>query len=72
MSYMPTSEEIRAEMDAMPGLGEMQAINRIRSREELRRVASRHYPGGAIGTVRRHQMAESIDAFMALGRREEK
>ncbi|WDA36434.1 hypothetical protein [Sphingobium sp. YC-XJ3] len=72
MSYMPTSEEIRAEMEAMPGLGEMQAINRIRSREELRRVAFRHYPNGSFGPSIRSQMAESIDAFMALGRREEK
>ena len=71
MNYMPTSEEIRAEMDAMPGLGEMQAINRIRSREELRRVAFRHYPGGSFGPRIRAQMAESIEAFMALGRRKE-
>lgn len=68
--FMPTSEEIRAEMESMPGLGEMQAINRIRSREELQRVAFRHYPGGAIGTVRRHQMAESIDAFISLSKGE--
>lgn len=70
MSYLPSREQIHAEMEAMPGLGEMQAINRIRSREELRRVAFRHYPVGSFGPCIRSQMAESIDAFMALGRRE--
>lgn len=72
MSYLPSREQIRAEMEAMPGLGEMQAINRIRSREELRRLASRSYPGGSFGPRIRSQTAESIDAFMALGRRKEK
>ena len=66
--FMPTSEEIRAEMEAMPGLGEMQAINRIRSREELRRIAFRSFPGGSFGPRVRAQMAESIAAHMALGR----
>lgn len=70
MSYMPTSEEIRAEMEAMPGLGEMQAINRIRSREELRRVAFRHYPGGSFGPRIRAQMAESVDAAISLSKGE--
>lgn len=70
MSYMPTSEEIRAEMEAMPGLGEMQAINRIRSREELRRVAFRHYPDGSFGPRIRLRMAESIDAFISLSKGE--
>lgn len=72
MSYLPSREQIRAEMEAMPGLGEMQAINRIRSRDELRRIAFRHYPDGSFGPRIRSQMAESIDAFMALGRRKEK
>jgi len=43
-----------------------------RKRDELRRLASRSYPGGSFGPRIRSQMAESIDAFMALGRREEK
>ncbi|WP_397586776.1 hypothetical protein [Sphingobium fuliginis] len=69
---MPTIREIHAEMEAVPGLDFMQAKYRLEAREHLRSIAFRHYPGGAIGTVHRHRMAESIDAFMALGRREEK
>lgn len=43
-----------------------------RKRDELRRAAFRTYPGGSFGPRVRSQMAESIDAFMALGRRKEK
>lgn len=41
-------------------------------RAEQERIAFRTYPGGSIGSRVRALMAESIDAFMALGRREEK
>ena len=41
-------------------------------RAEQERIAFRTYPGGSIGARIRAHMAESIDAFMALGRREEK
>ena len=70
MSYLPSREEIRAEMEAMPGLGWMQAYRRLQDRDHLRSIAFRHYPDGAIGTVRRHQMAESIDAFISLSKGE--
>jgi len=43
----------------------------IEERERLRAIAFRSYPAGSFGPSARHQMAESIEAFMALGRRKE-
>jgi len=43
----------------------------IEERERLRAIAFRSYPGGSFGPSVRQKMAESIEAFMALGRRKE-
>lgn len=48
--YIPLKSEIAAEMQAVPGLGEMQAIRRIQGRIKIRRLIA----GGVGGWMKRH------------------